>query len=135
MGYRSEVGIALRFASPDMCEAFITAYKLKEPEFWTQEVGGCWRRASTTVLTTHYEDVKWSRAYEDVNNVYDMLDFAEENFESAWLLIRIGEDVDDIEFENGSGDAENYPVEIVDRLHDYLSVRRSIDIDLRGVPI
>jgi len=135
MGYRSEVGIALGFATPDMCEAFITAYKLKEPEFWTQEVGGCWRRASTTVLTTHYEDVKWSRAYEDVNNVYDMLDFAEENFESAWLLIRIGEDVDDIEFENGSGDAENYPVEIVDRLHDYLSVRRSIDIDLRGVPI
>lgn len=137
MGYRSDVGIALVFDSAESCDTFIMAYKVKEPEVWRRDIEGHWHRADPEVLTGVYEDVKWDRMYEDVDSVYQMLEFAKKNFNAAWRLVRTGEDAEDIADEcDCSDDREKFSgFDLMGKAYNYVNVRRRIDIDVSGEPI
>jgi len=122
MGYRSDVGIALGFKTKEACDKFILAYKLKEPEFWREDVAEHWERADERVLVGCYEYVKWHRGYNDVGAVYDMLRWANSNHDASYRVVRIGEDYDDVEIEEDcQDDVDFYLDEIVD-------VHRDIEI-------
>jgi len=138
MGYRSDVGVALVFDSAESCDAFIMAYKVKEPEIWKRDVEGLWYRAAPDVMTGMYEDVKWYRGFADVDSVYEMLEFATENFTVAWRLVRIGEEIDDIEVESEWADDDDSDLsgfQLIDKTYDYVEVHRAVDINASGEPI
>jgi len=123
MGYRSDVGIALAFKTKDECDAFITAYKLKEPEFWQEMIAGVWDRPLDEVLTARYDDVKWYRRLGDVDAVYDMLEWAYNNHDASHRVVRIGEDNDDVEIE------DDYQEDVDLYLDEFVDIQRSIHIE------
>ncbi len=127
MGYRSDVGIALGFVDYNETDNFVTAYKIKEPEFWEREVKGVWGEAEPHVLVAEYQSVKWMES-----DIYDMLEFATENFLCAWVVMKIGEELDDIETETGhcvSSENENgvdVAQDILSELFQYVDIQRRI---------
>jgi len=123
MGYRSDVGIALAFKTKDECDAFITAYKLKKPEFWQEMIAGVWDRPLDEMLTARYDDVKWYRGLDDVNAVYDMLEWAYNNHDASHRVVRIGEDEDDVEIE------DDYQDDVDLYLDEFVDIQRSIYIE------
>jgi hypothetical protein len=132
MGYRSDVGIALGFKTKDECDAFIMAYKLKEPEVWKEMIVGLWDRADERVLIGRYEDVKWYRGYDDVDAVHDMLEWAVENHDAMFRFIRVGEDYDDVAVEMDGG--EDWGGDQSVFLDDYVDFHRAVDT-ATGTPI
>jgi len=133
MGYRSDVGIAIGFANDADVDSFLVSYSLKEPEFWASMVAGNWYRCDNNVLTTKYESVKWNTSYPEVSALYKMLNFATDNYVSAWRLVRIGEEDDDNEAHSDTYlDDESATIgvitSILDRLYDYVDFHRMVDV-------
>jgi len=141
MDEMNTAAIALGFSDGTACDSFIMAYKVKEPEFWGKVVSGVWQRPAPNVLTAKYEDADVSFSPKYLTAMYEMLNFAVENFTAAWALIYLGYELDDVKHLNGwtKSDGENGfgddVVEIADLLCHYLDLRRTIDIDTSGEPI
>lgn len=120
MGYRSDVGIALGFETKEECDKFIVAYKIKEPEFWKDMIAGVWERPDGRVLTVQYADVKWYRGLDDVDGVYHMLHWAIDNHYANYQVIRIGEDLDDVEVD----DVSLHDIDLF--LSDFVDMQRQV---------
>ena len=128
MGYRSDVGFVLGFASKEECDSFIMAYKMKNPEFWKNMIATSWSRVSDCVLTGEYSSIKWEPdRFSNVDEVENMLEFATYNFNSAWQMMRVGEDEDDVESDNNHSD-ENVMFDV----DGYVTITRSIFVENCG---
>ena len=128
MGYRSDIGFALGFASKEECDSFIMAYKMKNPEFWKNMIATSWSRVSDCVLTGEYSGIKWEPdRFSYVDEVENMLEFATYNFNSAWQMMRVGEDEDDVESDNNHSD-ENVMFDV----DGHVTITRSIFVENCG---
>lgn len=132
MGYRSDVGIALAFKTETECDAFIVAYKIREPEFWREMIAGAWGRAGGRVLVGRYEEVKWYRGLEDVDAVHEMLDWAVGHCDAAYRFVRAGENPEDVEVDMDGGEDWDTDSEVF--LYECVDVRRVVDVT-EGTPL
>ena len=117
MGYRSNIKIII-YGEPDKVDGFIAGQKLARPEAFSQWEG--WGTPEQPTFSTHdikrydgasikvflfqVNDVKWYDGYEDAD-MWDktILPLAADvglNYEK----VRVGEERDDIEFENEGGE-------------------------------
>ena len=132
MGYRSDVGIALGFGDYNEADNFVTAYKIKEPEFWERTIKGVWGDAEPHILAVKYEDIKWHDGSDLVDGIYNMLEFATENYLCAWILVRVGDNFDDIETDTGhcmSSREDNgldVAQDILSELNECIGVKRGV---------
>ena len=121
MGYRSEVSYIIRFEKPEEREAFIGVQLVKKDQHITEALKEL-TKLEDTKLFFYANDVKWYDGYPDVKSHHDLMNEAVEMFDDAgFMFYRIGEEMDDIDVQS-EGD--------YDELWDYLSVHRSIDIDI-----
>lgn len=146
MGYLSDVTIAFAFKHKEQVDDVLAIYRMNH-KVQKYNVGDAWQVHDWNDmwgLTYQAERVKWYDDYEDVAAVEHMLHvvqtFATERvdvsmetdpdgkqtivhlFPYAYAKIRIGEDVKDIELDDGSND---YILE--DAIWDRMSVRREIE--------
>ena len=110
MGYRSEVAYRIVFTNKQVLNEFIALVMMKgneerkalsECEIEVQDNG----RAECFV-NFYAQDVKWYESYPDVQAHTWLYKYAVERFEDdcAYQYLRIGEDRDDIEEEEGGSD-------------------------------
>ena len=127
MGYRSEVGYVIRFASKEDLDTFIGVQVVKKDETVTSALKELALIESTQTeqyLYFYASDVKWYSDYPDVKVHHDFMHSAVEMFEdSAWLFLRCGEQYDDVEEESGGDDGWD--------LQEFISIcRPTINIDV-----
>ena len=121
MGYRSEVSYIIRFETLEDREAFINVQLVKKHQHITEALKEL-TKLEDTKLFFHAEDVKWYDSYPDVKSHHDLMNEAVEMFDDAgFMFYRIGEEMEDIDVQS-EGD--------YDELWDYLSVHRSIDVNI-----
>ena len=125
MGYRSDVFIALEFAASESCDNWIVAAKLRsDPAMWRDMFGHAQRSEDGRVVIVQFDDVKWYPDFDDVKFMYDTLNWTHDHWDMGWRVVRIGEELDDIE------DEYNPPrddVEMTDNLWEILEVERTVD--------
>jgi len=136
MGYRSDVCLMAVLDSKEQAEEVIAVYRMnknvQKHNLWKE-----WRRVDmddgVVVLICEAEAVKFDDAYEDVQGLMHMeellQDFADhrgEDFRFAWGKARIGEDVEDTEY-----DVSPDPMfELADVIYENLGIVRKLEVGL-----
>lgn len=154
MGYRSDVTIALGIQaenSADVMDRLMAVYSIdplvqkhvKDNWKWEvyQHIDNKSSEKDISVAVFEAVGVKWYDNYEDVQAILRLLEIAKSMLDSsgespapwAWKSIRIGEEVEDIEEENGSEgktrDFGSISDDILDVLDDCFWVDRHIGSD------
>jgi len=101
MGYRSDVHIAVAFDSKENMDEVIAAYALNI-NVEKHNLVNDWVIKDDNILYFHADSVKWYDNYEWVQGYEYMFELAEKFFESrgfssAYRLLRVGEEDDDVE--------------------------------------
>lgn len=147
MGYRSDIVIAFVFKTKDQVEEVMAIYRMHNfvqqhdlEKLWTiHDWEDCWG------LTYTADNVKWYESYEDVRGLEHMKHvvqtFAEERvdvgetdqdgkqevlhlFPYAYRMMRLGENLDDVETDDDCNDRV-----LEDVLYDRMTIRREIETD------
>jgi len=136
MGYRSDVCLMAVLNSKEQAEEVTAVYRMNKNvqrhNLWKE-----WRRvdmdSGAVVLIWEAEDVKFYEAYEDVQGLMYMRellqDFADhrgEDFRFAWGKARIGEEMEDTEYEVSSDQL----FELVDVIYENLGIVRKLEVGL-----
>ena len=121
MGYRSEVAYIIRFKDKEQKDSFIALQLVKQNPDINEALKEL-KQVGDDKLFFHVLDWKWYPEYKEVKAHTSLYQDAVELYEdSAYLFYRLGEELEDIEQDDG-GD--------VDDLWDYLSVHKYINIDI-----
>ena len=101
MGYRSDVHIAVAFDSKENMDEVIAAYALNI-NVEKHNLVNDWVVKGDNILYFHADSVKWYDDYEWVQGYEYMFALAKEfyearGFSSAYRLLRVGEEDDDVE--------------------------------------
>jgi len=121
MGYRSEVAYIIRFKDKEQRDSFIALQLVKQDPDINEALKEL-KQLEDDKLLFHVPDWKWYSEYKEVKAHTSLYQEAVELYEdSAYLFYRLGEELEDIEQDDG-GD--------VDDLWDYLSVHKYINIDI-----
>lgn len=145
MGYRSDVilAVAVPKEHADMLQA---AYML-QPGVAEYKCMQEWKKTTdgdVVIFWAEFHDVKWYETYGDVQALERMLslpaDFAEQensNFEAATMKIRVGEEMQDVEYDCLThGGYDPYPAfELREALESRFSVRTEVVADCDGEPL
>lgn len=129
MGYRSDVGFVIRIDTT--CETpeakfkeLIGKIKLIGEDFfsgWEKECYGWGKRDGHWMFSFFTNDVKWYEAYPGVQAVDQILSLAREMPEVSWRFVRMGENEEDVEYQDHGDEAYD--------LHDYVHAVRYIQFD------
>jgi hypothetical protein len=131
MGYRSDVYIAVAFASKSDMEEVLAVYTL-DPRVQKADLVKDWEVKEDNILLYSAHDVKWYDNYEDVQGIEYMITLADQFHEErdmpiAHMFIRMGEEIDDIEVrEDHGGDDGN----LIEKLWDGVQLSRSVEVSL-----
>ena len=131
MGYRSDVYIAVAFASKSDMEEVLAVYTL-DPRVQKADLVKDWEVKEDNILLYSAEEVKWYDNYEDVQGIEYMLTLADQFHEErdmpiAHMFIRMGEEINDIEVrEEHGGDDGN----LIEKLWDGVQLSRSVEVTL-----
>jgi len=131
MGYRSDVYIGVAFASEEDMKEVLAVYAL-DPRVQKYNLLKQWEIKDDNMLYFEEESTKWYDSYEAVQGVEHILDLAE-SFHSerdmpmAFRMMRIGEDIGDIEekYEHGGDDGT-----LIDKLFDGIKLVRHVEVTL-----
>ena len=131
MGYRSDVYIGVAFASEEDMKEVLAVYAL-DPRVQKYNLLKQWEIKDDNILYFEEESTKWYGSYEAVQGVEHILDLAE-SFHSerdmpmAFRMMRIGEDIGDIEekYEHGGDDGT-----LIDKLFDGIKLVRHVEVTL-----
>ena len=132
MGYRSDVYIAVAFASADDLKEVVAVYTI-DPRVQKLDLLKEWEVKEDNILYYHSDYVKWYDSYEEVQGIEHMLSLVDDFFHSeremplAYRAIRIGEETDDIEQREQHGDGDG-DVTLIEKLFDGMSVTRHVEI-------
>ena len=130
MGYRSDVYIAVAFASKSDMEEVLAVYTL-DPRVQKMGLVKDWEVKEDNILLYSAEDVKWYDNYEDVQGIEYMLTLADQFREErdmpvAHRFIRTGEELNDIEIrDDGRDDGD-----LIEKLWDGMQLSRSVEVTL-----
>lgn len=150
MGYRSEVVLLVAVQKPEQADELMAVYAL-DPNVQKHDLLKEWTRhdyGADGIVFSYYNDyAKWYSEYKDVQGMERLLSLArdfydergydvgmlDENgeqptinmFPYAARMIRIGEEMQDMQIDTHSSDAD-----LEELLWERASVRRSIDLDL-----
>lgn len=104
MGYRSDVVITIGFKTQEELDTFLAprllSFPLRELREYFSRVTG-----APNCVMIQLEDVKWYDNYPDVQAIKDLCSESIE-CDGSYTLVRLGEDVSDIEFEQDYADFE-----------------------------
>ena len=130
MGYRSDVAIGMAFDNREALVAFLSSVKLSG----VIQPGELAHYTVTDVthgvlLHTYFDNVKWYDSYPDVQCHVALLGAASD-YGAGTAFIRIGEEMDDTEYEIHGSDSDS----ALD-LYDMFGVTRKIDAPSAGVSI
>ena len=131
MGYRSDVYIAVAFASKSDMEEVLAVYTL-DPRVQKADLVKDWEVKEDNILFYSVAGTKWYDSYEDVQGLEYMLTLADQFHEErdmpiAHRFIRTGEELDDIEVrEDHGGDDGN----LIEKLWDGMQLSRSVEVTL-----
>ena len=111
MGYRSDVYIAVAFDSKKNMDEVIAAYALNI-NVEKHNLVNDWVIKDDNILYFHAENVKWYEHYEWVEGYEYMFELVEKfyesrGFSSAYRLLRVGEEDDDVEDRHDWFDGDN----------------------------
>ena len=150
MGYRSEVHIAVAFDSKKNMDEVIAAYALNI-NVEKHNLVNDWVIKDDNILYFHADHVKWYDNYEWVQGYEYMFElvekfYEERDFSSAYRLLRVGEEDDDVEdrsdwfggdyefnadddplFENEDDDTDTT---LIDKLMLNMEIVRKIEVTL-----
>lgn len=137
MGYRSNTAYVIRFKNKEQCDAFINI-QLAKADKWITEAIGELTRVEDNVLGWHEQYVKWYDDYDDVKAHKTLMSdainlFGEDNpdtpdydDQAGYRFIRLGEESDDNEIEEG-GNSEC--------LYEYIEWYRNIEVQFKIKPM
>lgn len=137
MGYRSNTAYVIRFKDKEQCDAFINLQRAKADK-WVNEALDELTRVEDNVLGFHSDCVKWYDTFEDVK-AHTMLmqeavrlfgedspDTPDYDDQAGYRFIRLGEEDDDNEIEEG-GNSEC--------LYEYIEWYRNIEVQFKIKPM
>ena len=132
MGYRSDVHIAVAFASEADMKEVMAVYAL-DPRVQKHNLLEQWDIKDDNILYYHGDYVKWYDNYEDVQGIERLMEVADDFYSErgmavAYRRIRIGEETDDLEhgFDyNGEGSDT-----LMELLWDRMNIVRSVEVTL-----
>ena len=131
MGYRSDVYIAVAFASEEDMKEVLAVYTI-DPRVQKYNLLQGWEVTEDNILYYHNDYVKWYSDYDDVEGIEHMLRLADKFHEErdmpiAYRFIRLGEEDTDIEdrYEHGGDNGS-----LIDKLFDGMTVIRQVEISL-----
>lgn len=121
MGYRSDVAYVIKFKDKESLEAFKVS-TLFEDKDMREAMADCETVEKDDVIRYTVESVKWYPDYPEVKAHHRLIEAAcDEPFNANARMIRIGEELDDIECEDW-GDDDWCP-------WDYIEVIRSLQLN------
>lgn len=129
MGYRSDVGFVIRVDTdcPNPEEKFkelIGKIKLVGDDFfsgWEKECYGWGKQDGHWMFSFFTNDVKWYEHYPGVATTEQILNLAREIPFISWRFVRMGENEEDVEYQDHGEQAHE--------LHDYIHAVRYIAFD------
>ena len=131
MGYRSDVYIAVAFASEEDMKEVLAVYTI-DPRVQKYNLLQGWEVTEDNILYYHGDYVKWYSDYDDVEGIEHMLRLADKFHEErdmpiAYRFIRLGEEDTDIEdrYEHGGDNGS-----LIDKLFNGMTVIRQVEISL-----
>ena len=131
MGYRSDVYIAVAFASEEDMKEVLAVYTI-DPRVQKYNLLQGWEVTEDNILYYHNDYVKWYSDYDDVEGIEHMLRLADKFHEErdmpiAYRFIRLGEEDTDIEdrYEHGGDNGS-----LIDKLFNGMTVIRQVEISL-----
>lgn len=138
MGYRSNTAYVIRFKNKEQCDAFINI-QLAKADKWITEAIGELTRVEDNVLGWHEQYVKWYDDYEDVKAHKTLMNDAISLFntdsegndvpyddQAGYRFVRLGEEDDDNEIEEGGND---------EQLYEYIEWYRNIEVSFKLNPM
>ena len=128
MGYRSDVLIAVAFSNKEHRDEVWAVYVMDQ-RVKDHALAGAWKncdKGEYPVLYYEADYVKYYESYEDVQGIEHMIEVAsnfaqERGLHYASIMLRVGEDINDIEHNNRQTDND-----MAAFLLDMCSVQRSI---------
>ena len=99
MGYRSEVGVAVK--TPDY-EKFMKGNSDIKDLLSYADI-----RSNGSVVIIYWDWIKWYPEYDDISKFESVLNCIDDNGH-PYTFVRIGEDYDDIDFHTHGGDNDEY---------------------------
>lgn len=122
MGYRSDVAYVIRFKDEAQRQTFEELVKHTEDEWMIKALEELQSKGEHLVF--NQGDIKWYESYEDVKGHYRLLHYSCDVYEedAMWRLVRIGEEYNDVEVEEGGNACGD--------LYDIIRPARSIELDL-----
>ncbi len=132
MGYRSDVYIAVAFASEEDMKEVVAVYTI-DPRVQKHNLLQEWEVKEDNILYYHGDYVKWYDSFDDVTGIEHMLHLADKFHEErdmpvAYRFIRIGEEDTDVEdrYEHGGDNGGA----LIDKLFEGMSIIRQVEISL-----
>lgn len=132
MGYYSDVTIAVAFASKEDMDEVLAVYAML-PEVQEYKIlEDYWERREDNILLLYTQDsVKWYESFEDVQAVERLRSLVEEfheqrNMPFAWHKIRIGEEPNDIEYDEAHGGDSG---ELMEKLWEGMRITRYVELN------
>ena len=123
MGYRSEVAVVIAFKDEAQRDTFLALQIAKKDEDINEALKEV-KKLESNKLFYYASDVKWYESYDFVKAVTNLYLEAVELYGddgAGYRFTRIGEEVEDIEIDEGGE---------YDDLWDYTSISRTIDVDV-----
>lgn len=131
MGYRSDVYIAVAFASEEDMKEVVAVYTI-DPRVQKHNLLQEWEVKEDNILYFEETNTKWYDGYEEVQGIEHMLHLADKFHEErdmpvAHRFVRIGEEDADVEdrYEHGGDDGS-----LIDKLFDGMTLIRQVEITL-----
>ena len=131
MGYYSDITIAVAFASKEDMDEVLAVYAML-PEVQKHNIlKEYWERREDNILLYTHDSVKWYENFEDVQAVERIMSLVEEfheqrNMPFAWHKIRIGEEPNDIEYDEAHGGDD---CELMEKLWEGMRLTRYVELD------
>ena len=131
MGYRSDVYIAVAFASEEDMKEVLAVYTI-DPHVQKHNLLERWEVKEDNILYFEEASTKWYDSYEEVQGIEHMLHLADNFHEErdmpiAYRFVRIGEEDADVEdrYEHGGDNGS-----LIDKLFDGMTLIRQVEISL-----
>ena len=131
MGYRSDVYIAVAFASEEDMKEVVAVYTI-DPHVQKHNLLERWEVKEDNILYFEEASTKWYDSYEEVQGIEHILHLADKFHEErdmavAYRFIRLGEEINDTEerYEHGGDDGT-----LIEKLYDGITLVRDVEVSL-----